>query len=124
MTAPISTASSLCPPRSRIAACRSPGVRRSREDCKTLGLRERRNHDARRTMISRARADGASKDLKIERNEGRVIELRKAAAAGCTRESAAGGSRAQVLGTGAAKCSDESGNGVGRTGFGPVTCTV
>jgi hypothetical protein len=39
------------------------GLRRSREDCKLLGLRERRNHDARRTMISIARAGGATKDL-------------------------------------------------------------
>ena len=48
-----------------IAHCRMPqlGLRRSREDCKLLGLRERRNHDARRTMISLARAGGASKDL-------------------------------------------------------------
>lgn len=50
---------------SDIAQCRAPqlGLRRSREDCAMLGLRERRNHDARRTMISLARAAGASKDL-------------------------------------------------------------
>jgi len=39
------------------------GLRRSKEDCTRLTLRERRNHDARRTMISLARAGGASKDL-------------------------------------------------------------
>jgi alkylated DNA nucleotide flippase Atl1 len=45
--------------------CRMPqlGLRRSREDCARLGLRSRRNHDARRTFISLARAGGASKDL-------------------------------------------------------------
>lgn len=50
---------------SDLAHCRAPqlGLRRSREDCATLGLRARRNHDARRTMISLARAGGASKDL-------------------------------------------------------------
>ena len=45
--------------------CRMPqlGLKRAREDCAKLGLRGRRNHDARRTMISIARAGGASKDL-------------------------------------------------------------
>jgi integrase len=45
--------------------CRMPqmGLDRAKADCEKLGLRKRRNHDARRTMISLARAGGASKDL-------------------------------------------------------------
>ena len=45
--------------------CRMPqmGLDRAKADCEKLGLRRRRNHDARRTMISLARAGGASKDL-------------------------------------------------------------
>jgi len=95
--------------------CRTPqvGLKQSRLDCTKLGMRERRNHDARRTMISLARAGGASKDLlewvthgppgdvidgyttlpwetlcqqvasiKIERKEGKVIELRAASSGG------------------------------------------
>jgi hypothetical protein len=48
-----------------IRHCRMPqlGLKRSREDCKLLGMRPRRKHDARRTMISIARAGGATKDL-------------------------------------------------------------
>jgi len=38
--------------------CRMPqlGLKRAREDCAKLGLRGRRKHDARRAMISLARA--------------------------------------------------------------------
>jgi hypothetical protein len=41
--------------------CRMPqlGLKRAREDCAKLELRGRRNHDARRTMISIARASDA-----------------------------------------------------------------
>jgi hypothetical protein len=48
-----------------IRHCRMPqlGLKRSKDDCEKLGLRKRRNHDARRTMISIARAGGAQKDL-------------------------------------------------------------
>lgn len=38
-------------------------LRRFHADLERLGLRERRQHDARRTFISIARADGANKDL-------------------------------------------------------------
>jgi len=45
--------------------CRPPqaGLRAFHADCKTLGIRTRRNHDTRRTFISLARAAGARLDL-------------------------------------------------------------
>ena len=45
--------------------CRPPqaGLRAFHADCKTIGIRERRNHDTRRTFISLARAAGARLDL-------------------------------------------------------------
>jgi hypothetical protein len=45
--------------------CRPPqaGLRAFHADCKTLGIRTRRNHDSRRTFISLARAAGARLDL-------------------------------------------------------------
>src|SRR5262249_24419935 len=48
-----------------IEHCRMPqlGLRRAKEDCALLGLRGRRNHDARRTFISIARAGGARTDI-------------------------------------------------------------
>jgi hypothetical protein len=39
------------------------GLERAKEDCKALGLRGRRNHDARRTFISIARVGGARTDI-------------------------------------------------------------
>jgi hypothetical protein len=43
-----------------IEHCRMPqlGLKRAKDDCQVLGLRGRRNHDARRTFISLARAGG------------------------------------------------------------------
>ena len=44
--------------------CRTPqvGLKQSRLDCtKLFGIRKRRNHDARRTIITLARAGGARK---------------------------------------------------------------
>ncbi|WP_224364234.1 tyrosine-type recombinase/integrase [Hyalangium versicolor] len=53
-----------------IIPAREGGYRRGRQvlkqlhqDCRELGLRPRRTHDARRTLISLARADGARKDI-------------------------------------------------------------
>ena len=48
-----------------IEHCRRPqlGLKRAKEDCQVLGLRGRRNHDARRTFISLARAGGARTDI-------------------------------------------------------------
>ena len=138
--------------------CRMPqlGLKRAREDCAKLGLRGRRNHDARRTMISIARAGGASKDLlgwithgppgdvidgyttlpwetlceqvlciKVERRAGKVIALPVVAATGGgPTETAIGDSRSQVRSQVRLSARADSGNGVGRTGFGPVTSTV
>ncbi|MGZ5764503.1 MAG: tyrosine-type recombinase/integrase [Usitatibacter sp.] len=52
-------------PPDAIEHCRMPqlGLKRAKEDCKALGLRGRRNHDARRTFISIARAGGARTDI-------------------------------------------------------------
>ena len=141
-----------------VGHCRMPqlGLKRSREDCAKLRLRPRRNHDARRTMISIARAGGASKDLlewvthgppgdvidgyttlpwetlcqqvlciKVERRKGKVITLPVAATAGGGgTETAIGHSRSQVRSQVLLSARADSGNGVGRTGFGPVTSTV
>jgi hypothetical protein len=128
------------------------GLKRSREDCAKLKLRARRNHDARRTMISIARAGGASKDLlewvthgppgdvidgyttlpwetlcqqveciKIERREGKLIELPRTAAvgSGAASEASISGPRSQVRSQVPLSARADSGNGVGRTGFGP-----
>jgi hypothetical protein len=45
--------------------CRPPqaGLRAFHADCKTIGIRARRNHDTRRTFITLARAAGARLDL-------------------------------------------------------------
>jgi integrase len=45
--------------------CRPPqaGLRAFHADCKAVGIRERRNHDTRRTFITLARAAGARLDL-------------------------------------------------------------
>ena len=50
---------------SRRGRCRNANhmLRRFHEDLEQLGIRERRQHDARRTFVSLARGDGARKDL-------------------------------------------------------------
>ena len=54
-----------CGPRVRAAAMRTRhhSHKRLRKDLEALGLRHRRGHDLRRTMISLSRSDGARKDL-------------------------------------------------------------
>jgi integrase len=56
-----------CPAREKFAAGRMSDKNYSRkrlmEDLTVFGLRHRRGHDLRRTMISLARRDGARKDI-------------------------------------------------------------
>jgi integrase len=131
-----------------IRHCRMPqlGLKRAKDDCEKLGLRKRRNHDARRTMISLARAGGASKDLLewvTHGPPGAVIDgyttlpwETLCAQVLCIRIErlegklialpAAGGARgrSQVGSQVLLSARAEEGNFVGRTGFGPVTSTV
>ena len=51
------------------------GLKQARLDCRTLGLRNRRNHDARRTFITMARAGGARKDI-LEVDHARPLSAR------------------------------------------------